>query len=130
VPWLTEGEGAASARGLGPVVRAGTEVPLGAPALVAGALGTGVGLVTTIGLGVGVGRTGARMIGLSVSTGPCERGLVVGRAPGIEKSGTDWVWATSVAGTSASPSAKAPVAALTVPPNILIDLSIFPASAR
>ncbi len=121
------GCGAADAigRGSGSGLRVAAVRPLdGALIVVAGALGTGVGLATGTGLGAGVGRaTGPRTIGLSASTGPCERGLLVGRAPGIEKSGK--VWATETRGASAAASAAAPVAALTLPPIIRISQSIL-----
>ena len=112
-------------RGSGAGLRVAAMRPLGgALIVVAGALGTGVGLATGTGLGAGVGRaTGPRTIGLSASTGPCERGLLVGRAPGIEKSGK--VWATETRGASAAASAAAPVAALTLPPIIRISQSIL-----
>ncbi len=98
-----------------------------------GALGLAVGLATGtgagVGAGVGAGRgLGERMIGASLSTGPCARGLLVGRELGIEKSGTDW--AGAAAGASKSPSAKAPVAAFTLPPKSCIDRSIFLRPAR
>ena len=119
---LTGGAAADAVRG-GGAVRAGA-VRLVGGALVEGALGTGVGLAIGTGLGAGVGRAaGARTIGLSASTGPCERGLVVGREPGIEKSGK--VCAAASPGTSAATSAIAPVAALTLPPIIRISQSIL-----
>ena len=126
---LACGAAGVSGRG-GGAVRAGAVRPLGGGlAEVAGALGTGVGLATGTGLGAGVGRTtGARTIGLSASTGPCERGLVVGRAPGIEKSGK--VCAAATPGTSAAASAAAPVAAQTLPPIIRISRPVCLWSAR
>ena len=116
--------GAAVATGRG-AARVGALRLVGGGLVVAvGALGTGVGLATGTGLGAGVGRTtGARTTGLSASTGPCERGLLVGRAPGIEKSGR--VCAAASAGTSAAASAAAPVAAFAPPPIIRISQSIL-----
>ena len=121
---LACGAAGVSGRG-GGAVRVGALRALGGElVVVAGALGIGVGLATGTGLGAGVGRTtGARTIGLSASTGPCERGLVVGRAPGIEKSGK--VCAAANPGKSAAASAAAPVAALTLPPIIRISQSIL-----
>ena len=139
--------GAARARGAGltavagrtgGAVRAGVSLALGRGTVVfAGApgwgvaLGRGVGLGDAIGagLGLGVGRgAGPRMIGLSVSTGPCARGLAVGREPGIEKSGKDCAVATP--GTSAASSAAAPLAVPTLPPNSRITPSHLPAGPR
>ena len=105
--------------------REGATLRLGGAATgVAGARGTGVGLGTEamVGLGLGVGRgAGPRTIGLSASTGPCERGLAVGRAPGIEKSGK--VCADATTGTSTATSAAAPVAAPMLPPIFRISQS-------
>ena len=110
----------------GTAVREGASLRLGGAAtVVAGARGTGVGLgaATMVGLGLGVGRgAGPRTIGLSVSTGPCARGLAVGRAPGIEKSGK--VCAAGTPGSSAATSAAAPLAVLTLPPNSRITRPI------
>ena len=118
------GETGVTVRGAGAELRAGTVRPIGGELdVVAGPLGTGLALATGTGLGVGVGRTsGARTTGLSASTGPCERGLLVGRAPGSEKSGN--VCAAAIPGTSAAASATAPVAALMLPPIIRISRSI------
>ncbi len=83
---LARGEAEVIGRGGGVELRAGALRPIGGALVVfAGALGTGVGLATGAELGLGVGRgAGPRTIGFSVSTGPCERGSLVGRAPGIE----------------------------------------------
>ena len=123
---LSLGCGAAEVigRGSGAGVRVAAVRPLGgALIVVAGALGTGVGLGAGTGLGAGLGRaTGPRTIGLSASTGPCDRGLLVGRAPGIEKSGK--VCAAANPGTSAAASAAAPVAAPMLPPNFRITCPV------
>ena len=122
------GAGAAVVRGNGASGRAGA-VPRGAGAEVIGALGVAVGLAAGTGAGLGEGRgAGERMIGASLSTGPCARGLLVGREVGIEKSGTDW--AGAAADASKSPSVKALVAAFTLPPKSCIDCSIFLRPAR
>ena len=127
-PEEATGAGAAAVRGNGAGGRAGV-VPRGGGGVVIGALGLGAGLVTGTGAGLGTGRgVGERMIGASLSTGPCARGLLVGRELGIEKSGTDW--AGAAAGASKSPSAIAPVAAFTLPPKSCIDRSIFLRPAR
>ena len=122
------GAGAAVVRGNGASGRAGA-VPRSAGAEVMGALGVAVGLAAGTGAGLGEGRgAGERMIGASLSTGPCARGLLVGREVGIEKSGTDCAGADPDA--SKSPSAIAPVAAFTLPPKSCIDCSIFLRPAR
>jgi len=119
---VAAGCGAVVVRGSGAGARAGP-VLRGLGAAVAGALGTGAGLADGTGVGTGLGRgTGVRMIGASLSTGPCARGLLVGRPLGIEKSEIDWAGAS--AGASKSPSAKAPAAAFALPPNFCIDRSI------
>ena len=117
------GCGAVAVRGSGAGARAGPELR-GAGTFVIGALGVGVGLAAGTGVGVGLGRgAGVRIIGASLSTGPCARGLLVGRPLGIEKSGIDW--ASDIVGASKSPSAIAPVAAFALPPSFCINRSIF-----
>ena len=99
--------------------------------MLTGALGVGVGLATGTGVGLGVGRgAGERMIGASVSTGPCARGSLVGRAPGILKSGTVCACAVNATGANESPSAMALAAAFALPPNFRIDCSMCLRHAR
>ena len=126
---LATGCGPTVVRGSGAGARAGP-VLRGDGAVVTGALGVAVGVATGTGTGVGpgVGRGEARMIGASLSTGPCARGSLVGRLPGIRKSGTDW--AGAAAGASKSPSAAARIAAFTLPLKSCIDCSIFLRPAR
>ena len=129
---LVLGDGAALAACAAPEVMRGAGAALRGAALVRGvgtgltaALGAVVGLATGTGDGVGLGRgAGARMIGASASTGPCARGLLVGRPVGIEKSGTPCVCAAKAAGTSNSASAAAPVTVFALPPEFTIELSI------
>ena len=119
---LAAGWSAVVVRGSGAGARAGP-VMRGDGAAVTGALGTWVGLAEGTGVGTGLGRgTAVRIIGASLSTGPCARGLLVGRPLGIEKSGI--VWPGASAGVSNSPSATAPAAALALPPNFCINRSI------
>ena len=130
---LVLGEGAALVIGAGTGAMRGAGAPLRGAAVVRGAaagpvaaLGALVGLATGTGDGVGLGRgTGARMIGASASTGPCARGLLVGRDDGIEKSGTDCVCAAKAPGTRSSASAAAPVIAFALPPKFTIKLSMI-----
>ena len=140
---LALGEGLIVVTGrTGDEVRAGVSLAFGRGTVVlVGALGRGVelgrgvglGAATGAGPGLGVGRgAGLRMIGLSVSTGPCARGLAVGREPGIEKSGK--VCAAAIQGScsanSAANSAAAPLAVPTLPPNSRITPSHLPAGPR
>jgi hypothetical protein len=130
--WVVLGEGTA----LAPVLGGGAAVARGAwtgprtalvwrgaGAAAVGALCVMVGLATGTGAGVGLGRgTTVRMIGASLSTGPCARGLLVGREDGIEKSGTLCVCAATTPGTSNTASAAAPLAAFVLAPEPVIDL--------
>ena len=129
---LAAGCGVTLVRGNGATARAGAG-PRGAGTAVVGALGLAVGLATGTGAGagagVGAGRgLGERMIGASLSTGPCARGSLVGRLPGIRKSGTDCAGAD--VGASQSASAMTLAAAFTLPPKSCIDCSIWLPSGR